>query len=70
MRLEIFWVIIEVWIEKEIEENGLNWFNLAKIERNLKFKVDLAKLGINEGLNWRKNKNWKVNWLYNLWNHF
>jgi hypothetical protein len=59
MRLEIFWVIIEVWIEKEMEENGLNWFNLAKIERNLKFKVDLAKLRINEGLNWRKKKELK-----------
>jgi len=54
MRFEIFWVIIEFWIEKKIEENSLNWFNLAKIERNLKFKVDLAKLEINEGLNWRK----------------
>jgi len=59
MRLEIFWVIIEVWIEKEMEENGLNWFNLAKIERNLKFKVDLAKLRINEGLNWKKKKELK-----------
>jgi len=54
MRFEIFWVIIEFWIEKKIEENSLNWFNLAKIERNLKFKVDLAKLENNEGLNWRK----------------
>ena len=30
----VFWVLIEVWIKEEIEEKGLNWFNLVKMERN------------------------------------